>query len=80
MNIPLTGTSIKECPFCHDIPILNKDPLWNGSHGYHGNYEYYVGCRNGRCKINPRTKSYNDIYDMKEQECIEKVIEDWNIR
>ena len=28
----------KECPFCHDIPIVAKDPLWNEGHGYYGNY------------------------------------------
>ena len=39
-----------------------------------------VACINGKCKINPRTKSYNDIHDMSEQECVEKVIEDWNTR
>ena len=42
--------------------------------------EYYIACKNGKCKINPRTKSYNDIYEMSEQECIEKVIEEWNMR
>ena len=70
----------KECPFCHDIPALIKDPLWNGNHGYYGNYEYYVACENKKCKVNPKTKPYNDIYDMAEQECINKSIEDWNTR
>lgn len=80
MNIPLMRISPKECPFCHDMPVLAKDPLWNESHGYYGKYEYYVACINGKCKIKPRTKSYNDIHDMSEQECVEKVIEDWNTR
>ncbi len=80
VNIPLIKTMPKECPWCHDIPIVAKDPLWNGSHGYYGNYKYYVACRNGNCKINPRTKSYIDVYDMKEEECINKAIEDWNKR
>lgn len=80
MNIQLIRVLLKECPFCHDMPILAKDPKWNASHGYHGHYEYYVACKNGKCKINPRTKSYNDIYDMSEQECIDKAIEDWNTR
>lgn len=80
MNLLLMRIYPKECSFCHDMPILVKDPLWNRSHGYHGKYEYYVACKNKRCKINPKTKSYNDIYDMSEQECIKKAIEDWNKR
>lgn len=70
----------KECPFCHVLPDIIKNPLWHGSQGYYGNYDYYVACRNKDCKIQPRTKSYNDIYDMTEQECIDKAIEDWNDR
>ena len=46
-QIPLIKEMPKECPFCHDIPIVAKDPLWNESHGYYGNYEYYVACKNG---------------------------------
>ena len=80
MNIPLMRISSKECPFCHDMPVLAREPLWNESHGYYGKYEYYVACINGKCKINPRTKPYNDIYDMSEQECVEKGIEDGNTR
>ena len=79
-QIPLIKEMPKECPFCHDIPIVAKDPLWNEGHGYYGNYEYYVACKNGKCKIHPRTKSYNDIYDMSENECIESAIKDWNSR
>ena len=70
----------KECPFCHDIPIVAKDPLWHGSHGYHGHYKYYVACMNGSCKVQPKTKFYTDINNMSEQECIDKSIEDWNKR
>lgn len=70
----------KECPFCHVLPDIIKNPLWRGNHGYYGNYDHYVACRNKDCKIQPRTKAYNDIYDMTEQECIDKAIEDWNGR
>lgn len=70
----------KECPFCHDIPIVAKEPLWHGSHGYYGNYAYYVACKNENCKIMPSTKPYTDIYDMTEQECVDKSIKDWNNR
>lgn len=27
MNVPLMRILPKECPFCHDIPVLAKDPL-----------------------------------------------------
>lgn len=80
MKMQLIRISPKECPFCHNMPVIRKEPLWNGSHGYHDCYEYYVACENEKCKVNPRTSSYNDIYDMKEQECIEKALEDWNER
>lgn len=70
----------KGCPFCHALPDIVKKPLWNGSHGYYGHYKYYIACKNTDCKIQPETISYNDIYDMTEQECIDKAIEDWNDR
>lgn len=79
MNIKMKELP-KECPFCHGIPIVAKDPLWHGSHGYYGHYEHYVACMNFDCKVQPKTKSYNDIYGMTEQECIDKSIEDWNSR
>lgn len=80
IQIPLIKEMPKECPWCHDMPIISKDPMWNGSHGYHGCYEYYVACTNGKCKIKPKTKSYCDIYDMSENECITSAIDDWNDR
>lgn len=70
----------QECPFCHDIPSVVKNALWNNGHGYYGNHEYYVACTNVNCKVQPKTKAYNDIYDLTEQECIEKSINDWNSR
>lgn len=70
----------QECPFCHDMPSVVKNALWNNGHGYYGNHEYYVACTNVNCKVQPKTKAYNDIYDLTEQECIEKSINDWNSR
>lgn len=66
----------KECPFCHDIPTVAKDPLYS----YRGNYKYYIACMNQNCKVQPKTKAYTDIYEMTEQECVDKSIEDWNSR
>ena len=70
----------KECPFCHSLPDIVKNPLWDGTHGYPGKYEYYIACKNKDCKVKPRTYKYDNIYDMSEQECIEKAISDWNNR
>lgn len=77
MNIPLIKVLPKECPFCHQLPSVEKDSLLIS---ISENYRYYVVCRNDDCKIQPITKMYNDAYGMSEQECIEKAIEDWNTR
>ena len=66
----------KECPFCHDVGIIVEDPC----PGYKGYYQYYVACMNGSCKVQPRTKPYNDIYNMTKQECVDMSIDDWNKR
>ena len=66
----------KECPFCHALPDIVKKPLKY----FCRNYDYYIACQNKDYKIQPRTRAYNDIYDMTEQECIDKAIEDWNDR
>lgn len=70
----------KECPFCHSLPDIIKIPLWEGSHGYYGKYEYYIACRNEKCKVKITTRKYNNIYNMTEQECIDRAIRDWNDR
>ena len=76
MNINITMLPKPErCPFCHDGGALTKIPLRN----HCGKSEYYYGCQNISCKVQPRTKAYNDI-DMTEQECAYKSIEDWNTR
>ena len=54
----------KECPFCHSLPDIVKNPLWEGSHGYRGKYEYYIACRNEKCKLKITTRKYNNIYNI----------------
>ena len=68
---------IKPCPFCGSSGILKKDPLWYGSHGYHGCYEIYVTCCSMNCGI-VRHK-FDTIYNS-EQEAIVFAIRDWNER
>lgn len=73
-NVPL-----EECPFCHDPGFLLREPLWSKDYGYYGDYEYFAGCVNGNCRIQPRTKGYADIYGYKE-EMIRYALDDWNAR
>lgn len=68
------------CPFCHEEPELIKESLWSEGHGYYNCFKYSVRCTNDKCKVMPRTIGYHDIYDMTEDECINKAIEDWNDR
>lgn len=70
---------IEMCPFCGRMGFVFRNRLWSGSHGYHGNYEYFAGCVNKKCKIRPRTRGVDDIYRSSE-EAINMVIKDWNER
>lgn len=78
--MPIIKEPIKECPFCHMIPILSKAPLWRGSHGYQGCYSYSIACQNDDCKINPATRMYDTVNNRTEQDCIDRAIADWNER
>ena len=69
--------SLKKCPWCHSSPILVQEPLWTGSHGYYGCYEYYVKCINC-CAIAPNGK-FNSVYQSEEL-ARSKAIERWNER
>lgn len=72
-------TTLKECPFCHEPGFLFKEELWYGSHGCHGNYEYYVACDNENCCVRPKTVPIDDIYrdaESAKQEAIRR----WNER
>ena len=80
IKIPKLIELPKECPFCHGEATIVKDKLWNGSHGYIGNYEYYIACKNEDCFIKPKTKSRDDIYGKSEEECLNNVIRMWNKR
>lgn len=45
---------LKPCPFCGTVPYIEKIPLWHGSHGYHGCYEYDIHCKKLRLQGNPQ--------------------------
>lgn len=79
-EILLKQEKLKSCPWCNATPKLIMEPLWNGSHGYYGNYKYFIACRNPKCKINPRSHGCNTIIYKTENQCIDNAIKDWNER
>lgn len=78
-EILIIDKELEKCPFCGKTGFAYRKPLWNGSHGYHGNYEYFVGCLNLKCKIRPKTCGIDDIYRCPD-EAIEMAVQDWNER
>lgn len=72
---------LKCCPFCGEIPYIERIPLWqtHGSitHGYYGCFEYEIKCRNCGCNIR---LSGNDTIYHTEEEAKENVIKVWNTR
>ena len=69
---------IKPCPFCGSTVTVECIPLWEGSHGYYGNYEYEIRCKKCGCTIDYHEQN-NDIYRDK-KEVIDEVIKLWNRR
>ena len=70
---------LKPCPFCGKKVVLIKEPLWNGSHGYYGCYEYVVKCRNPECQCQVYLGKNDTIY--RDDETAQKnAIEAWNRR
>lgn len=58
--------NIKPCPFCGEVPYLERSPLWstyNGStHGYYGCYEYVIKCHNPKCGCSVKLGDNTTIY------------------
>lgn len=71
---------LKDCPFCHEFPILAKERLWtDNGHGYYNCYDIFVKCDNPKCHVRPHTRSYTTIYED-EEKCKEQAYADWNNR
>lgn len=70
---------LKHCPFCGKEVKMIKDPLWHGSHGYYGCYEYIIQCENPEClcKIN---LGKNDTIYRDDETAQKNAIEAWNRR
>ena len=77
----------KLCPWCGSHASLIKDKLWqehsyNGqtiTHGYVGNYEYYIRCDNDDCWAVAPNGRIDDIYRSSE-EAIRMAKEAWQRR
>ena len=70
---------IKPCPFCGHEVYMDKIPLWNGSHGYHGCYEFKIRCKNIDCGCRFDFWENDTVY-RDEETAIYNVIEQWNRR
>lgn len=68
------------CPFCGSEAKLEKDELWNNSHGYYNCYDFYIRCSNDNCKIRPETKHLNNIYEKDEKIILQTIKNRWNYR
>ena len=68
---------LKPCPFCGSEVNLDKSPLWNGSHGYHGCYEFLIRCKKCGCNI---TLPKNDTVYRSEETAMKNAINAWNKR
>ncbi len=70
---------LKPCPCgCRDVE-LKKYPLWNGTHGYYGCYEFKIKCNNPKCGWFLKVSKNDTIY-RSEEEAKENVINAWNKR
>jgi hypothetical protein len=74
---------LKPCPFCGEVPYLEKKPLWQtyggSTHGYYGCYEYVVQCRNPECLCSVRLGRNDTIYSS-DEEAKQSAIDSWNKR
>lgn len=50
---------VNNCPICGNEPTLKKNEMWEGTHGYYGNYSYLYTCE--RCKL-VKSDGITDIY------------------
>ena len=68
---------LKPCPFCGENVKIERLPLWHGSHGYHGSYEYDIHCSNCGCRVD---LDRNDTVYRSEEEARDNAIKAWNRR
>ena len=70
-------SELKPCPFCGTKVEMRRVPLWNGSHGYHGCFNFEVKCPKCGCSVN---YIGSDTVNRSEEEAIANVTKAWNSR
>lgn len=75
----MDGYELKPCPFCGSPVSIVMRPLWQGSHGYQGCYQYDIKCDNPGCRCNIYLGENDTIYRTHE-EARRNAIEHWNRR
>lgn len=74
---------LKPCPFCGEIPYLERKPLWrmngNTTHGYYNCYEYDIRCHTPGCGCNINLGKNDTVY-RKDEEARQNAINAWNRR
>jgi hypothetical protein len=68
---------LKKCPFCGSKVKIKKYPLWYGSHGYPGCYQYEIRCNQCGCTLD---KSNNNTIYRSDEVARDNVIKAWNTR
>lgn len=71
--------ALKPCPFCGQLVYLEKKPLWHGSHGYYGCFEYVIKCNNEKCGCRINLLQNDTVYNT-DEEARKNVIKAWNTR
>ena len=70
-------SELKPCPFCGELVYIEKRPLWNGTHGYVGCYEYDIHCEKCGCRV---YLGMNDTIYCSDEEAKTNAINAWNRR
>ena len=73
---------IKPCPFCGEIPYLERKPLWHTyrdgtTRGYYGKFEYVIKCHRCGCNI---PLGGNDTIYRSDEEAKQNAVDTWNKR
>lgn len=71
--------ALKPCPFCGQPVYLEKKPLWRGTHGYYGCFEYVIECNNKKCGCRINLLQNDTVYNT-DEEARKNVIKAWNTR
>ena len=76
--------NLKPCPFCGEVPYLERSPLWTTykdgtTHGYYGDFEYVIRCRNPECGCSVYLGRNDTVYNT-DEDAKNNAIKAWNKR